>query len=77
MKKVPKQIIDKCNQLEKTLDKANSLRVEIEAWCLKNGLDIVGLYSEDKDLYYTIVNDCMGCGFSLSAEGIQMYFDNM
>lgn len=39
MKRLPKYIIDKCKRMEKLCLEAYALRIQVEKWCVDNGID--------------------------------------
>lgn len=70
IKKVPNYIKKKIKQLDKTLNKANQLRVELEDWLNKKDID----YCTCRDGY--IFSDDVGCGHGISLEALEQYIED-
>lgn len=67
---LPKYIEHKIDQLDKTLDKAYALKIEIEKWAKKKNIDTFS-----NDWHENVVNDYSAvCG--ISKEGLESLLEN-
>ena len=63
---MPKYIKEKCKRMEILCLQANSLRIEVEKWCKKNGIDTYSKKWND-----TVRDEIGGCDAILLAEKIE------
>ena len=63
---VPKYISKKCERLQSLCLNAHSLKLEIEKWCDKNGIDIYSSEWESE-----VLDNSINCEAILDIEGIE------
>lgn len=67
---LPKTIINKIDQLNKTLEKAYRLKKDIEKWAEKRGIDTLS-----NEWYSYVIDDCSSVS-GISKEGLEEILNN-